>query len=376
MPLVPGRHLQRIGALSFSALLFVLASLTTPSLAATASGDTATFTLVAQSNEVIGSGKLSFAISVRANVPSRNLRIEVTLFPKLDNRSEYASTIQNVEPAGSSCLERDRPAAAYEEPRRCRRHQRPLQARGRRRRQRQPVLTAEQAADARARMQPRRVRRGLPDRGRADRQENRRDLAALYDTSRRARLRPSLLPAECRSRDLARLNARARALPAPRRLTKSQISSALRDAGDDRLVSSAAPHRGDLPPAAHRAEGDAPGADAPDLTAAPADRRRDRQRHSIELLGAPFTPVDTSALAAGRSGTIFDQLLNLGEATTSAAFGDDAIDDTYLAPAPLTSQGADLVAAQCADQLILPSGSAPPPANGLSQTAPLSLTQR
>ena len=130
MPLVPGRHqVLRISALSVGAVLFLLASLTTPSLAATRSSDADTFTLVAQSNDVIGSGKLSLAVSVRADVPAKDLRVEVTLFPKLENRSEFNSTIQNLEPAGNSCLSRDRPDDPDEELRRCRRHH-PLQTHG------------------------------------------------------------------------------------------------------------------------------------------------------------------------------------------------------------------------------------------------------
>jgi len=371
VPLVPGRHLHRIGALTLGALLFVLASLTTPSLAATTSGDTATFTLVAQSNDVIGSGKLSFAVSVRANVPSRNLRIEVMLFPKLNNRSEYDSTIQNVEPPGSACLSGTGPMPVTRNP---------GNADGITR-----FKLAVEAGDSYSPcsqasktlvlgctpgtcggVYP--IEVALIDK--------RTDAVVRLFTTHLVELDSAELSSPLNVGFVLSLGSTLELSPTgTSMLTKSQISVLTE------TLATIASY-----PALHLTVVIYPQLLAALKATHPTPTRLISRlhrlietrsaTHSIELVGAPFTPVDTSALAAGGSTSIFSQLLSLGKSKTSGAFGEVATDDTYLAPAPLTGEGADLVTVHCIRQLILPSGSAPPPANGLSQTAPLSLTEK
>jgi hypothetical protein len=371
VPLVPGRHrVLRISALGVCAALFVLASLTTPSLAATRSSDADTFTLVAQSNDVIGSGKFSLAVSVRANMPARDLRVEVTLFPKLENRSEFNSTIQNVEPAGSSCLSETAPQALARNSGNADGITRlkltieaednnygPCSESG-------TTLMLGCTLGSCGGVYP--VEVALIDR--------KTNATVQLFTTHLVELDNASVSSPLNVGFVISLGSKLALSPTgASTLTKSQISSL-----SDTLATIAAY------PALHVTLLVYPQLVAALKAAHPTPTRLISRlhrlvatrsaAHSIELLGAPFTPINTSALAAA-SGEVFDQLLDLGKATTSAEFGDDSSGDTYLAPAPLSSEGAQLVAAQCVDQLILPSGSAPPPTDGLSQTAPLSLTQ-
>jgi hypothetical protein len=347
-----------------------MASLITPSLAAVRSGDADTFTLVAQSNDVIGNGKLSLAVSVRADEPTRNLRVEATLFPRLENRSEFNSTIQNVEPAQTSCLSEsdlypltknpgnadgithfkiaidtgpsDSPCATPSD-----------------------TFTLGCVPGSCGGVYPLEVAL-IDKKSGATIQMFTTHLVELDSASVSSPLNVGLVISLGSTLDLSPTGAS--------RLSKEQISALTATLS---TISSY--------PSLHLTVLVYPQLIAALKATVPTPSRLISRLHrlietrsaarTIELLGAPFTPVDTSALAASGSTAIFGQLLNLGEATTTAEFGDDASNSTYLAPAPLTSEGAALVAGKCVDQLILPSGSAPSPANGLSQTAPLSLTQ-
>jgi len=107
VPLVPGRRrVLSACAKILSAALVTLATLTTPSFAATSRQIGSSLTLVAQSNDVVGTGKFSFAVHVQSNELSRDLRVQVTLFPKLDNRSDFNASLNNVEPQGGACLDK------------------------------------------------------------------------------------------------------------------------------------------------------------------------------------------------------------------------------------------------------------------------------
>jgi hypothetical protein len=350
-------------------VLFLLASMTTPSLAATRSSDADTFTLVAQSNDVIGNGKLSLAVSVRADVPTKDLRVEVTLFPKLENRSEFNSTIQNIEPAGSSCLSEAGPTKLTPNA---------GDADGITRFK----LTVETAAPSGpcapadstlslgctlgscGGVYP--IEVALIDR--------KTDATIRFFTTHLVELDSASVSSPLNVGLVISLGSALALSPSG----ASTLSSGQITALTETLATIASY------PSLHltlliypqllvalKATHPAPTRLISRLRRLVATRSA---ADSIELLGATFTPVDTSALTAGGSGATFDQLLNLGKATSSAEFGDESSNDTYLAPAPLTSDGAKLLAAQCADQLILPSGSASPPTDGLSQTAPLSLT--
>jgi hypothetical protein len=370
VPLVPGRHqVLRIAALSVGAVLFVLGSLTTPSLAATRSSDADTLTLVAQSNDVIGSGKLSLAVSVRADLPTKDLRVEVTLFPKLENRSEFNSTTQNIEPAGSSCLSETGPMKLTTnsgDADGITRFKLAVETAGGSGpcAQAGTTLTLECTLGSCGGVYP--IEVALIDR--------KTDATIRFFTTHLVELDSASVSSPLNVGLVISLGSTLALGPSgASTLTSSQISAL-----SDTLATIASY------PSLHLTLLIYPQLVAALKATHPTPTRLISRLHrlvatrsaadSIELLGAPFTPVDTSALAAGGSGAIFDQLLNLGKATSSAEFGGQSSNDTYLAPAPLTSGGAKIVAAQCADQLILPSGSASPPTDGLSQTAPLSLT--
>jgi hypothetical protein len=351
-------------------VLFLLAMLTTPSLAATRPTNTDTFTLVAQSNDVIGSGKLSIAVSVRADMPTKDLRVEVTMFPRLENRSEFNSTIQNVEPGGSSCLSETGPMSLSKSPENADgifRYKLSVEAEN----SNGPCspdgtsLVLGCTPGACGGVYP--IEIALIDK--------KTDATMQLFTSHLVELDSASVSSPLNVGLVISLGSALALTPTGgSTLSKSQIT-ALSD-----TVATIASY-----PALHVTLSIYPQLITALKATRPTPTRLISRLHrliatrsatqSIELLGAPYTPVDTSALAASGSGATFDQLLNLGEATSSAEFGDESSDDTYLAPAPLTSEGAGLVAAQCVDQLILPSGSAPPPTDGLSQTAPLSLTQ-
>jgi hypothetical protein len=304
-------------------------------------------------------------------MPAKDLRIEVTLFPRLENRSEFDSTIQNVEPAGSSCLSETAP---------------------------QPLARNSGDADAITRIKLT-IEADANNYGPCSQAgttlvlgctlgscggvypvevaliDRKTNAAIQLFTTHLVELDAAPVSSPLNVGFVISLGSKLALSPTgASTLTNSQISAL-----SETLATIAAY------PALHITLLIYPQLIAALKAAHPTPTRLLSRLHrlittrsaadSIELLGAPFTPVDTSALATGGSDQIFDELLDLGKATTSIEFGDDASGDTYLAPAPLTSEGAQLVAAQCVDQLILPSGSAPPPVDGLSQTAPLSLTQ-
>ena len=333
-------------------------------------GDADTFTLVAQSNDVIGNGKLSFALSVRANEPSKNLRVEVTMFPRLENRSEFDSTIENVEPVGSSCLSETGLMPLVRNSGNAdgiTRFKLAVEA---------GANTSSCAAGSNtlvlgctpgscAGVYP--IEVALIDKksGATIRMFT-THLVELDSASVSSPLNVGLVISLGSTLELSPTGAS--------RLTKDQISALLATLAT--IASYPALHLSVLiyPQLIAALKATHP---TPTRLISRLHRLIETRSaaHTIELLGAPFTPVDTSALAGSGSSAIFNQLLNLGNATTSVEFGDDSSNDTYLAPAPLTSEGAGLVASKCVGQFILPSGSAPSPTNGLSQTAPLSLTQ-
>jgi hypothetical protein len=372
VPLVPGRHLVlRACALGLGAVLLLAVSLTTASLAAVRTNDADTFTLVAQSNDVIGSGKLSFAVSVRADMPTKDLRVEVTMFPRLVNRSEFDSTLQNVEPLGATCLSETAPQSLARNSGNADGITRiklaveasdnsgPCAASGN-------TLVLGCTPGSCAGVYPVEIAL-IEKRTGATLQMFTTHLVELDSASVSSPLNVSLVIS---------LGSNLAISPSgTSKLTKNQISAL--SATLATIASYPSLH---LTVLVYPQLLDALKATLPTPTRVISRLHRlivtRSATHTIELLGSPFTPVDTSTLAASGSSAIFGQLLNLGKATANTEFGDDSSDTTYLAPAPLTSGGAALVATQCVDQLILPSGSAPPPTDGLSQTAPLSITQR
>jgi hypothetical protein len=90
----------------------------------------------------------------------------------------------------------------------------------------------------------------------------------------------------------------------------------------------------------------------------------------IELLDTPFAPLNPSALAGVKHGATFGDLLSLGAATW-AEFGLPARDTSFLAPDELTSGGEAILAGSCMDSMILQPSTPMSTANGLTQTAPV-----
>lgn len=94
--------------------------------------------------------------------------------------------------------------------------------------------------------------------------------------------------------------------------------------------------------------------------------------HLFGLLTTPYAPLNTSALATADRSNTFGKLIALGTTTWLTA-GLPARGTGYLAPAPLSSGGENLLARACVNSIVLPSGTPLSTANGLTQTAPIGL---
>ena len=100
--------------------------------------------------------------------------------------------------------------------------------------------------------------------------------------------------------------------------------------------------------------------------------KRRSAHQMIELLDTPFASMNTSALAGAHQDATFAELLSLGAATWTT-FGLPARDTSYLAPGELTSGGEAILASSCLNSIILQPSTSVSTTSGLTQTAPVGL---
>ena len=98
--------------------------------------------------------------------------------------------------------------------------------------------------------------------------------------------------------------------------------------------------------------------------------RRRSPHQMIELLDTPFASLNTSALAGANESATFSDLQSLG-ATIWSQFGLPPRDTSYLAPGELTSGGEAVLSSSCLNSLILQPSTPVSSASGLTQTAPV-----
>jgi hypothetical protein len=98
--------------------------------------------------------------------------------------------------------------------------------------------------------------------------------------------------------------------------------------------------------------------------------KRRAAHQTIELLDTPFASMNTSALAGAHQDATFAELLSLGTATW-ATFGLPARETSYLAPGELTSGGEAILSSSCLTSIVLQPSTPLSTTSGLTQTAPV-----